>query len=97
MLAIAAGLAGIAAWGSAPPTAGSDGPVKIDAGALTGVLVLAHGSVWTTDLVLNRLVRIDPATARVTGKARLGSGRTGSRPAPAASGWRASRATRSRA
>ena len=41
-------------------------------GSLTGVLVSAYGSLWTTDLDLDRLVRIAPKAARVSGKVNLG-------------------------
>jgi virginiamycin B lyase len=67
-LAVVAGagiLAAVAAASSTPPA-------KIQIGSYTGVVVSAYGSVWTTDLVLNRLVRIDPSAARVSGKVRLG-------------------------
>jgi virginiamycin B lyase len=88
MLAIVAG-AGILAAGA---SAASPPPAKIQIGSYTGVVVSAYGSVWTTDLVLNRLVRIDPKGARVSGKVRLGR-----RPYGLATGagsiWVASQAT----
>ena len=62
-------LALLVACGSA---ASSDAPARIPIGARGGVLVPAFGSLWTTDLTLNRLVRIDPQAARVTGKRALG-------------------------
>ncbi|HKC77055.1 MAG TPA: hypothetical protein VKB70_01585, partial [Gaiellaceae bacterium] len=43
-------------------------PTKIPIGTTGGILVSAYGSVWTTDLTQDRLIRIDPKTASVTGK-----------------------------
>jgi YVTN family beta-propeller protein len=88
MLAIVAG-AGILAAGA---TAASPAPAKIPVGSYTGVVVSAYGSVWTTDLVLNRLVRIDPKAARVSGRIRLGQ-RPYGLAAGAGSIWVASQAT----
>jgi virginiamycin B lyase len=68
MLAVVTG-AGILAAGAAAST---PSPAKIQIGSYTGVVVSAYGSVWTTDLVLNRVVRIDPSAAKVSGKARVG-------------------------
>ena len=48
-------------------------PTKIPIGTTGGVLVSAYGAVWTTDLGLDRLVRIDPTASRVSGRIRLGS------------------------
>jgi virginiamycin B lyase len=77
----------LAAWTSA-----SAPPAKIPIGSLGGVLVSAYGSVWTTDLALDRLVRIDPQAARVSGRIRLGS-RPYGLAAGAGSIWVASQAT----
>ena len=53
-------LALLVACGSA---ASSDAPARIAIGARGGVLVPAFGSLWTTDLTLNRLVRIEEPIA----------------------------------
>lgn len=51
----------------------SSRPDKIPVGTTGGILVSAYGSLWTTDLTLDRLVRIDPNADRVSGRIRLGS------------------------
>lgn len=60
---------------AAPAAFSSDSasPTKIQIGTTGGILVFAYGSVWTTDLALNHLIRIDPTAERVSGKVRLGS------------------------
>jgi len=47
-------------------------PTTIPIGTRGGILVSAYGSVWTTDLTENKLIRIDPHAASVTGKRGLG-------------------------
>jgi YVTN family beta-propeller protein len=66
-------LVALAACVLASASAASSEPEKIKIGTTGGILVSAYGSLWTTDLSLDRLVRIDPAAARVSGKTRLGS------------------------
>jgi hypothetical protein len=74
MFGLAAALAAFTACvpGAASSSPAATTPTKIQIGAGGGILVSAYGSVWTTDLVLNRLVRIDPSAPRVSGKVRLG-------------------------
>ena len=48
-------------------------PTKIPIGATGGILVSAYGSVWTTDLTSDRLIRIDPVAGGVNAKLRLGA------------------------
>lgn len=50
-----------------------DTPAKIPIGTTGGILVSAYGSVWTTDLTSDRLIRIDPKAGRITGRLRLGA------------------------
>ena len=69
-LVLAAVVLAACASGSSSATAGK--PKKIRIGDAGGVLVSAYGSLWTTDLYLDRLVRIDPKAAHVSGKVRLG-------------------------
>ena len=65
-------------------------------GAQAGMVLSAAGSIWTTDLALGRVVRIDPATNTVTQQDRRSlRGRSASRTAPAASGSPTARSTRS--
>jgi YVTN family beta-propeller protein len=71
MLGFAAALS-LTACLTAASAPASAAPAKIQVGTLTGIPVSAYGSVWTTDLGGNRLVRIDPSTARVSGKVGLG-------------------------
>jgi YVTN family beta-propeller protein len=88
MLGFAAALSLIACLsGSSAPA--STTPDKIQIGTLSGIPVSAYGFVWTTDLGLNRLVRIDPSTVRVSGKVGLGQ-RPYGLAASAASMWVAS-------
>ena len=68
-----ASLAALTACLLASATSASSQPEKIPIGTTGGILVSAYGSLWTTDLSLDRLVRIDPSAARVSGKTRLGS------------------------
>ena len=49
----------------------ADAPVKLHIGVHATFVVPGGGSVWATDPVLNRVVRIDPAAVRV--KAKLGA------------------------
>jgi YVTN family beta-propeller protein len=86
-LAVVAGSGALAAGASAAAA-----PEKIQVGAYTGVVVSAYGSVWTTDLALDRLVRIDPGAERVSGEVRLGQ-RPYGLTAGAGSIWVASQAT----
>ena len=85
-------LAALTACVVAAAASASSRPEKIPVGTTGGILVPAYGSLWTTDLTLDRLVRIDPGAGRVSGKARLGS-----RPYGLAAGadsiWVASQAT----
>lgn len=67
-------------------------PAKIPIGTTGGILVSAFGSVWTTDLTSDRLIRIDPKAGSVTGKLRLGA-RPYGLAAGAGSIWVASQAT----
>jgi virginiamycin B lyase len=67
-------------------------PTPIKTGASTGILLSAYGSIWTTDLTLNRLVRIDPVASRVSGKLHLGQ-RPYGLAAGAGSIWVASQST----
>lgn len=69
-LALALAGLGLAACGGG--SAASRPPRTLHVGAVTGVLVSAYGSLWTTDLALDRLVRIDPQAPRVSGRVRLG-------------------------
>jgi virginiamycin B lyase len=71
MFAFAAALAVVAA--PAALSSRSASPTKIPIGTTGGILISAHGSAWTTDLTRNRLIRIDPKEARVTGKRSLGA------------------------
>ena len=60
----------------ATPTAlssNSASPTKIPIGTTGGILISAYGSAWTTDLTLDRLIRIDPKAAAISGKLRLGA------------------------
>jgi YVTN family beta-propeller protein len=47
----------------------ADAPVKVHIGVHASFVLSGGGSVWATDPVLNRVVRVDPATNRI--KARL--------------------------
>jgi YVTN family beta-propeller protein len=85
-------LIALAACVLASASSASSEPEKIKIGTTGGILVSAYGSLWTTDLSLDRLVRIDPAAARVSGKTRLGS-RPYGLAAGAGSIWVASQAT----
>ena len=49
---------------------GADAPVKVHIGVHASFVLSGGGSVWATDPILNRVVRVDPATNRI--KARLG-------------------------
>jgi virginiamycin B lyase len=69
---LTAAVLALAACGSASSPA-SRRPDKLHVGSLTGILVSAYGSLWTTDLALDRLVRIDPKALRVTGTVGLGA------------------------
>jgi virginiamycin B lyase len=71
MLGLAAAVAVIAT--PAALSSGSASPTKIPIGTTGGILVSAYGSAWTTDLTLDRLIRIDPTAAAVSGKLRLGA------------------------
>src|ERR1041384_7766580 len=63
-LGLAAAAAGVAAvCGAAAPLT----PIaKAQVGAQAGMGLSAAGSVWTADLVLGRVVRLDPATNAVS-------------------------------
>ena len=54
-------------------SSGSASPTKIPIGTTGGILISAYGSAWTTDLTLDRLIRIDPKSAQVSGKLHLGA------------------------
>jgi virginiamycin B lyase len=47
----------------------ADAPVKVHIGVHASFVLSGGGSVWVTDPILNRVVRVDPATNRI--KARL--------------------------
>jgi virginiamycin B lyase len=68
-----ASLAALTACVLAAASPAASQPAKIPIGTTGGILVSAYGSLWTTDLTLDRLVRIDPNAARISGKTRLGS------------------------
>jgi virginiamycin B lyase len=85
-------LAALAACIVTAAATASSQPEKIPIGTTGGILVSAYGSLWTTDLTLDRLVRIDPGAGRVSGKTRLGS-RPYGLAAGAGSIWVASQAT----
>jgi virginiamycin B lyase len=70
-LGFAAAVAVIAV--SAALSATSPPLTKIPIGTTGGILISAYGSTWTTDLTLDRLIRIDPKAATVSGKRRLGA------------------------
>ncbi len=72
-LGLAAALVALTTCAAASPSPAASTPSQIRIGAAGGILIAAYGSVWTTDLALDRLVRIDPGAARVSGKVRLGS------------------------
>jgi len=71
-LGLAVALVTLGACASASRSPASSAPTKIAIGTTGGILVSAFGSVWTTDLAGDRLVRIDPGAARVSGKVGLG-------------------------
>lgn len=48
----------------------ADAPVKVHIGVHASFVLSGGGSVWATDPVLNRVVRVDPATNRL--KVKLG-------------------------
>ena len=54
-------------------SSGSASPTKIPIGTTGGILISAYGSAWTTDLTLDRLIRIDPKAAAISGRLRLGA------------------------
>jgi YVTN family beta-propeller protein len=70
-LGIAAAIGAIAT--PAALSSDSTAPTKIPIGTTGGILISAFGSAWTTDLTLNRLIRIDPQAERVSGKHGLGA------------------------
>jgi virginiamycin B lyase len=87
------GFVAVAAVIATPAALSSDAaPTKIPIGTTGGILVSAYGSAWTTDLTQNRLIRIDPTAARVSGKRGLGA-RPYGLAAGAGSIWVASQAT----
>jgi YVTN family beta-propeller protein len=51
--------------------AGATGPLKVHVGIRAEFAVAAAGSVWTTNSLERRLVRIDPATNRVSARIKL--------------------------
>jgi virginiamycin B lyase len=55
---------------SASPLA--DPTAKIEVGAQSGFVLPAAGSIWTTDLALGRVVRVDPATNTVSARISFG-------------------------
>ncbi len=67
-----AGAAALTACASATSSPASAPPTKIPIGATGGILVAAGGSLWTTDLARDRLVRIDPQADRVSGRTHVG-------------------------
>src|SRR5207253_4388507 len=71
-LGLAAALVAVTACATSSSSPAASSPTKIRIGSIGGILVFAFGSVWTTDLGLNRLIRIDPGSAAVSGKIRLG-------------------------
>ena len=85
------GIAAAAAALGVSATLAATAPAKIPIGTTGGILASAYGSVWTTDLTSDRLIRINPKTAGVTGRRRLGA-RPYGLAAGAASIWVASQA-----
>jgi YVTN family beta-propeller protein len=53
------------------PAAGAGEPLKVHVGIRAEFAVAALGSVWTTNSIEQRLVRIDPATNRVSARIKL--------------------------
>ena len=53
------------------PAAGADEPLKVHVGIRAEFAVAGAGSVWTTNSIERRLVRIDPATNRVSARIAL--------------------------
>src|SRR5690349_8280374 len=51
--------------------AGASEPLKVHVGIRAEFAVAAEGSVWTTNSIEQRLVRIDPASNRVSARIRL--------------------------
>jgi len=66
-LAFAAAVAAIAACTALAAT-----PTTIPIGTTGGILVSAYGSVWTTDLTENKLIRIDPQAAAILHRHKVG-------------------------
>ena len=53
------------------PAAGAGEPLKVHVGIRAEFAVAGAGSVWTTNSIERRLVRIDPATNRVSARIAL--------------------------
>jgi hypothetical protein len=65
---LAAGVAVACASAAPPPLA----PIaKVQVGAQSGMVLSAGGSVWTSDLVLARVVRINPGSKAVVRRITL--------------------------
>jgi YVTN family beta-propeller protein len=64
-------LAAIAVAALATGAAGASEPVKVHVGIRAEFAVAAAGSVWTTNSIERRLVRIDPKTNRVSARIKL--------------------------
>jgi virginiamycin B lyase len=91
-MGLAVAVVTLTACASASSSPASGAPTKIPIGTTGGILVSAYGSVWTTDLTGNRLVRIDPGVGRVSGTVHLGQ-RPYGLAAGAGSVWVASQST----
>src|SRR5436190_17590161 len=59
-------LVGVLSIGALLPSAQVQPTAKVKIGVESGLVVSAAGSIWTTDLVLGRVVRVDAAKNAVT-------------------------------
>src|SRR4029453_5409337 len=67
-LAVLAAMAVIASASAAPaPVA------KVDVGVSSGLLLSAGGAIWTTDLVIPKVRRVDPTSKTVTKRMKAGT------------------------
>ena len=69
LTALVAGVVMIAPASSAPTV---EPVAKIKVGIQSGLVLSAGGSIWTSDLVIPRLVRIDPAANAITRRMTVG-------------------------
>src|SRR5262245_64644900 len=65
--------AGVTAVCAAAAPAPLETIATVDVGAQSGMVLFAAGSIWSTDLALGRVVRIDPATNTVARKTAFAS------------------------